>query len=199
MPEVTLTRFVDFVSKAGTPKMTVVKDWKYRDDYSPATDYYKRIRDAIVEMHKRGRSTASLVSFAESLDDPKKRDSYIEIAKGYRRWVGKKTVTWFAPPSGLWSHAGLDVAVNPEIGLVINGTPHLLKLYFKADGLTKNRIDLVTHLMSVALADKCPDGCVMCVVDARSAKCIQPTVPIAGLDVLIKGEAAYWMTVWPSV
>jgi hypothetical protein len=91
------------------------------------------------------------------------------------------------------------VSVNPEMGLEVNGTPHLIKLYFKAEQLTKNRIDLITHMMQVTVGARCPAGCVMGVLDTRNDKLIAPTVPIAGLDIQLKGEAAYWMTIWPSV
>lgn len=56
MIEITLTDFVDFVSKAGTPKLTVVKKVKkhHIDGYDPQTDFYRAIRKGIVDMHKKG-------------------------------------------------------------------------------------------------------------------------------------------------
>ena len=49
MPQISLTDFVDIVSTSGTPKATKVKQVKYRPAYNPAIDFYKRIRDDIVE------------------------------------------------------------------------------------------------------------------------------------------------------
>lgn len=37
MKNVSLTYFVDFVLKAGTPKLTVVQGFKQRGEYDPAT------------------------------------------------------------------------------------------------------------------------------------------------------------------
>jgi hypothetical protein len=199
MAEVSMTCFVDFVSKAGTPKFTVVKEWKNKDDYHPATDFYKAVRDGIVEMHKKGKLASHLTGLLSGLKDQKKITAYPPVVQGYKKWMGKKSLTWFTPPVDTWSHAGLDVKVNPEVGLEVNGVPHLLKLYFKAEPLTKNRIDLITHMMSATVGSKCPAGCVMGVFDIRNAKVITPTVPIPTLNIQLKGEAAYWMTIWPSV
>jgi hypothetical protein len=91
------------------------------------------------------------------------------------------------------------VSVNPELGLRINGTPHLVKLYFKADKLAKNRADIITHLMGKTLSGKAPAGCVMGVLDVRNARLLTSTVPIPGLDAQLDAEAAYWNTLWPRV
>lgn len=192
---VTLTTFVDFVSKAGTPKATVVRTWKHRKKYHPATDYYKSLRDAIIEFHSLGTQIGNLAAGAAK----HKVENYKAVAAGHKKWVGKKNLTWFDPPTGIWSSSGLDVSVNPELGLMIKGVPHLIKLYFKADKLAKNRIDLITHMMSVTLAQQCPDHCVMGVLDLRNAKLITPTVAISHIDAMLQAEAAYWSALWPAV
>ena len=186
---VSLTVFVDFVSKSGTPKATVVRQWKNKDDYSIATDYYKRIRDAIIEFHRTGTQISNLAAGAAT----HKRANYHAVAKGHKKWVGKKNLVWLEPPSGVWVQDDLEVSVNPELGLEVEGVPHLIKLYFKA------RVDLVTHLMSVTLGKRAPSGCVMGVLDLRNAKLITPTVPISGLTAQLQAEAAYWNTLWPHM
>jgi len=62
VPTISLTSFVDFVSKAGTPKLTVVKNAKQQlaEGYDPATDFYKAIRDGIIGMHKSGQPKTAL-------------------------------------------------------------------------------------------------------------------------------------------
>ena len=192
---VSLTVFVDFVSKSGTPKATVVRQWKNKDDYSVATDYYKRIRDAIIELHRTGTQISNLAAGAAK----HKQVNYHAVAKGHKKWVGKKNLVWFEPPSRVWVQDDLEVSVNPELGLEVEGVPHLIKLYFKADKLAKNRVDLITHLMSVTLGKRMPSGCVMGVLDLRNAKLITPTVPISGLTAQLQAEAAYWNTLWPHM
>ena len=91
--------------------------------------------------------------------------------------------------------------MNPELGLEIDGTPHLIKLYFKSDKLAKNRIDIITHLMSVVLSDQCPspEETTMSVLDVRRAKLFSPTVPIQALDAILNAELAYVAHLWRAI
>ena len=52
MERVSLTYFIDFVMKAGTPKLTAVRDFKERDKYEPFADFYKSAREALILAHK---------------------------------------------------------------------------------------------------------------------------------------------------
>ena len=45
MPEISLTDFVDFVIKAGSPKLTKVRELVNRGGYSPAFDFWKTLRE----------------------------------------------------------------------------------------------------------------------------------------------------------
>jgi hypothetical protein len=45
--------------------------------------------------------------------------------------------------------------VNPELGLKIEGVPHVIKLYLKDDPpLVKNRVQLILHVLEKALSKK---------------------------------------------
>ena len=54
MPEISLTSFVDFVLAGGTTRLRRVREIKrqIKEGYSPATDFYKGIREGIVELHR---------------------------------------------------------------------------------------------------------------------------------------------------
>lgn len=200
MPKISLTSFVDFVSKAGTPKLTVVKNVKQQDavDYVPATDFYKVIREEIIVMHKNGRPKADLDALLTSLPDKKKQTAYPPIVTGYKKFLGNKSVAWFDPPHSLWSHAGLDVRVNPELGLVINETRHVIKLYFKAEELAKLRTDISTQLMELVLKNaKKPAQ--FALLDVRRSKLFSSNGVDPGLTALLKGEAASFAQVYASV
>ena len=66
MIDTTLTEFVDFVSKAGTPKLTVVRKVKQRhaEGYDPQTDFYKIIREGIVLMHRLNKPKLLWTAFS---------------------------------------------------------------------------------------------------------------------------------------
>ncbi|WP_035237451.1 hypothetical protein [Desulfobacter vibrioformis] len=199
MPQLSLTDFVDVISASGTPKATKVKQIKNRPAYSPATDFYKRLRENIVEIHRENLNKDILDSTLSGLTDKKKETAYPAIISGYKKWWGKKQMSWFEPPNDLFSSHGVDISVNPELGLEINGTPHLIKLYFKSDPLTKNRIDIITHLMAAVLGNACPPSTEMSVLDIRRSKLISPTVEISLIDGIIDAELAYISALWSSI
>ena len=201
MPHLSLTDFVDIISASGTPKATKVKQIKFRPAYNPAADFYKRIREGIIEIHKNGYNKSHIGSTLTGLTDKKKETAYPEIVSGYKKWWGNKQIIWFEPPNDLFSSHGVDVSVNPELGLEINGASHLVKLYFKGEPLAKNRIDIITHLMAAVLTNSCPSpsSTVMSVLDVRRSKLISPTVPIPAIGGILEAELAYISALWPSL
>jgi hypothetical protein len=192
MPKIdklSLTTFLDFATKAGTPKMTVVKNFKGRDKYDPATDFYKAIREAIIDMHENGRDKKSLDGLAAGLKDPKKLTAYPELIKGHKKFLGKKTLPWFKPPTGTWTSGDLEVSVNPELGLEIYGAQHVVKLYFKEPKLTKNRVEIISQLMYETMNHP-STARTFSVLDVRNARLHSPGVPSMATSVLLHAEAS---------
>jgi hypothetical protein len=114
--KLTLTTFVDFVSKSGPPKITVVRHFKRGSAYHPAFDFYKGARDAIVGFHRHARPKKALAAMVTELKDPKKAGAYAAIARGHRKFVGRRKMRWFDPPVGTWNGGGIAVHVNPSWG-----------------------------------------------------------------------------------
>jgi hypothetical protein len=54
MPRITLTDFIEVVTKTAGPKATKVSQLKNRQAYDPATDFYKAFREGLIALHKRG-------------------------------------------------------------------------------------------------------------------------------------------------
>lgn len=194
-----LTDLVDVVSKAGTPKATKVADIKHRAEYTPATDFYKPLRDGVIEIHRQGKTRKALDSLLGSLSDKKKLANYPEAIDGYSKWWGKKSLAWFEPPRTVYGHAGIEVSVNPELGLVVDGKRHIVKLYLKNDPLTKLRTDLITVLMEVALRPKCKDDDVLCLLDMRKSKMFSASASLKATQAVVNAELAYVAALWPNV
>jgi hypothetical protein len=189
MDKVSLTYFVDFVMKSGTPKLSIVRDFKDRDKYEPFMDFYKNAREAMVEAHKDAAPKKALDRFLASVKDEKKRKVYPGIIKGHKKFLGRKTVTWFQPPTAVCKIGSLDVGVNPELGLIIDDVPHVIKLYFKEGRLVANRVSSIVHLMTVALAQSAP-GTVFGLLDVRHSKLHVLRNANPSLHALLEGEAA---------
>lgn len=199
MIKVSLTYFVDFVLKSGTPKVTVVRKFKDAGDYDPSADFYKKIREAIVALHEDGGSSKDLDKVLSGLTDEKKRAAYPALIAGHKKFIGKKTPAWFAPSTAAWSAGGLNVTVNPELGLEIEGTRMVLKMYFKEEALQKKRAEIIAHMMKLSLASKTLAGTSFGILDVRRGKVISPPTPIKGHDALLAGEAASFATICANI
>lgn len=197
MDKVSLTTFVDFVTRAGTPKLTVVRHFKDRDDYDPATDFYKAVREGIVTMHERGNDKSSLDRVLAGLTDGKKKAAYPSIVSGYKKFLGRRAVTWFPPPAAAWGQAGVEVNVNPELGLDIDRTRYVIKLYFKDIKIPANRVSMLNELMRDAFSPTSSASTAKySVLDVRNAKLYTGAGANPGLLALLKGEAASFRAIY---
>jgi len=199
MRRITLTDLVDIISKSGTHKAKKVKSILERDDYHPAFDFYKKVRDSIVAYHKGSITKKDFIKVPTHLADLKKEVAYENIVKQYISFLGRKEIEWFVPPTFLYEKDKIAISINPELGLIINGKKHLIKLHFKSEALVKHKIDVITHLMEISLKSKVPAKTIMSVLDIQNRKLISPTVPIDGMTAMVDAELAYIMTIMESL
>ena len=204
---VTMTTFVDFVAaRSGTPKLTAVKQAKaqYQAQYDPATDFYKPLRECIVDAAQRNLSgTESLNKIHSVLVNlnTRKLDSYQECGEGYKRWRGRKNIIWdnnFRSEGSEWTQDRLTIRINPELGLLINGKRHIVKLYFKSTELSQFRLETTYYLLK-QYHHKMHDELNVGVLDLRRGQLRGPNREIAGIEYLLAGEAAAFQTMWDLV
>jgi hypothetical protein len=197
MAKISLTDFLDIVSKSGTPKTTKVAQVKNRASYNPATDFYKKVRDRLIEVHQEYKDP-SYLSDTSYITDPKKVHHFEEIISGYLKWWGKKNIKWFSPPSNSFCYNTIEVGVKPEMGLVCNNQKYVIKLHLKTEEITKTRADIVLHLMETSLRKHCKDE-IMAVLDVRSSKLITATAPTKNIGATVIAELAYIDALWAIV
>jgi hypothetical protein len=151
--QVGLMDFADFACKRGSKKNAQMKVIKERmgTEYELFRDFYKRLREGIVEFHKVNKPLTALDAIPRLVSDPKKRVAFAPVILDYRSFLNGKTTKWFDPPKGPWSHQNLTVRVNPELGLTFDGKDHVIKLYFKKPVLPIPQMLMTCHLMAEAL------------------------------------------------
>jgi hypothetical protein len=196
MPQISLTDFVDISTKSGRPKATKVRQVKERPEYEPAFDFYKPLRDHLVETHRSGGSKADVSNVLAELTDPKKVRNYPDLVKGYKKWWGNKSIAWFNPPRSVYSSSGIEIIVNPELGLVVGGSRQVAKLYFKDDALTAYKTELIIDLMEQSLRPQVGAQDSFAVLDVRKAKIFAngPHAPAA--ISIVNAELAYIAALW---
>ena len=149
MERVSLTYFVDFVLKVGTPKLSGVKEFK-EHRYDHLTDFYKPLREAIVDMHEKGKPDRALDDLLGTLTDERKRRIFPGLVEEYRKFL-RPGMSWFTPPHTTLPVGDLEININPELGFEIDGTPYLIKTYFRGEPLAQKRVTTVLGLITVAL------------------------------------------------
>jgi hypothetical protein len=158
MDRISLTYFVDFILASGTPKLRGVRDYKERKD-DLCSDFYRPLREAIVNMHRQSSSLSTLDNVCRNETGETRKKHYPSVVAGYRAFLAQGVKNFFEPPRAGLALGPLEVDVNPELGLVIDGKPHLVKLYFRNDPLAPRRTALVLALLSRGLVNHTQNSC----------------------------------------
>jgi len=193
---ISLTDFVDFVVASGSPKLTVVRRVKRRGEYAPAADFWKKLREAIQQMHAEGLDRSHLDGILTELTHQSKVKRYPPAVRAYKKFLGRKDIEWFQPPHCIWASSGLEVRVNPELGLIVNGENLAIKLYFKRAELTRRRVETALELMHTALPPASSEASNVAVLDVPKAKLFRHTSGKSDLGALLAGEAVAFATIW---
>lgn len=199
MISISLTDFIDYVSKIGASKYTLVSKINSRDEYQPAFDFWKSLREGIINLHKNNEEKEKLDLIILDLTDKKKLNRYPELITKYKSFLGRKTIEWFDPPYREWEKDDLRVRLNPELGLDINGKYYAIKLYFKAEKLSQIKADLILLLMNNELKKKDFKNVNFAILDIGSKKLFEKTKLNKSHIPLLEGEALSFINIWKSL
>ena len=162
---ISLTDFVDFVGRPSmTGKLAKVRDIKHRGPYTATGDLYRPVREAIIRTHAASTTKWEL---RDHLTRANAGGRFDNIAEAYLGWWGQRRIEWFEPGWQIGSLQGLPISVNPELGLEIEGRPHVIKLYFKEDPLPHTLSDIAARLMARVLSEQTPRDAAIAVLDVR--------------------------------
>jgi hypothetical protein len=192
--DISLTDFVDFTIKNGPAQFTKVKEVFARGDYNPRTDFWKPLRDCIQEFHKGKRTLESVVT---GLSDSKKITRYPQAVNGYSRFLKKNDPKILKVPSWKWVYEGLSVKVNPEVGFELAGKRYAVKLYFKDEKLTNQRLRIVFALMKEVIPTDL--GLIPAVLDVSSATLRIPRASTDELRPVLEAQANSFVHMWRSL
>lgn len=197
--KISMTTFVDFVIARGNTRITRIREAKdlYGEEYSPARDYYRRLREAIIAVHYEGKDLATLDAVIKQAN-LRKRELYGRCVSGYKRWRGHKNLSSYDVHSAPWQDGQLEVRINPELGLTVDGDNYVIKLYFKGEQPTKRQLDVILHLLNNHPVTR-EKGAAPAVLDMQRGKLFIPTRQIDGIDALLTGEAAAFVAMWNHI
>lgn len=181
---VNLSLFVEFTVAQGTARVACVADSK--NEYDPRIDFYKGFRERAIKQLVKGWSAQEFRQLVKEVKAPGKQASYESCRSGLTQWARGKEITATRAPNQIWSAAGLEVSVNPELRLVIDGDRYVVKLYFKGPELTTAREE---HLLFL-LNETAPKGFEAAVLDVRRSQLLTAQGQDPDLEALIISDAA---------
>jgi hypothetical protein len=198
--EITLTDFVDFTLLTGSSRVVKVKEIKSRGKYDPAGDFWKGFRGGVVDLHRTGKITPkALDEIVAAQTNASRAKRYAEAAAGYKKFLGKKAYPWFPAPTNRWVEGDLEVRVNPELGLDVDGKKTITKMYFKSESPTRSRVQAVLAVMEVAL----PSGPAssFAVLDVANGRLMRPDGRWnkSDMQTLLVAEAGAFVDIWNRV
>lgn len=200
---ITLTEFVNFVSKSGSAKISVVKAAKKRremEDNPYCTDYWYMLRNRIVEFHKKDKTIDFLDELLRLIPDNKK-ENYDALINGYKKFLGKKKVKYITPIRKTWVIGDISIALNPELVLEMNKKIYVIKLYMSVqESMNQKLTDLITSLLEHEMRAKVGgDEPIFTVLDVRNGRLYKQKKRDSSLYALLKGEARSFETQWKEL
>ncbi|MFS7427048.1 hypothetical protein CKN96_05910 [Carnobacterium maltaromaticum] len=198
-----LSQFMNFsTKKSPSARLKAVKDAKYGDDYHPGRDYWKKLRDEIKRIHEKDLPIEDLKNIL--FDVPKDREAnYRKNINSYISFVKKNNVTYFPVGKAIWTFdETISVNANPELGLIINGVPHLVKNHYKkSDGsVSKQTIKTTLTAMQIATSEfVVPENAVYSVLNLQNKQLYSSQGIIDDDLMLLQSEAIQLSYMWNNV
>lgn len=185
---ISMSLFAEYLIKSGQPRLTAAKRIikREREGYEFAADYYGPLRSGIKKFHNTvGAHKNELNGIIDQVDE-KKSENYEACITGYKNFLGRKKVRWFTPKRRVIEIEGLELSINPEIGLEWDGQKRAIKIAFNKDVRFNKRLaQLVLALMQEYL----PKTVVPCILDIRSGNLIEADKDLSSLAPLLHSEA----------
>lgn len=197
---ISMTQFYPFVLADPVSKRTQLRTIKMSlGTYTPAVDYWRLLR-LQVQAHHRFNPGPGLdaLDTAVELAHPSRKHNYQLAVGNYRRFVGRKKIEWLGHPKRkLWDAGDLQVRVNPELWVSINGEPHVIKLFLRTEpkwALDQRLANPLVHLLGQCHGDL---GTPL-VIDLMRGRAFGLTGSGVDYDGLLRAQAAAFVSLWRS-
>lgn len=205
MIRISLTRFLDYTSKVSpSAKINTVRSIKKSPGYSPATDYWKPLRDAIKNIHEKDLPIETLKELLTTVDE-KKIPNYSRNITKYISFIKKHNVEYFPVGKAHWSMSDeIFIGSNPEIGLIIDGKKYYIKNYYKKPNkdtkVAKRNIKSMLTLMQISEKDFQVKGDEkFAVLNLQNGQLIEAEPPTPEDVLELKLEADHFVNTWNNI
>lgn len=155
-PHPNLASFLTFANASVRGRGSIVTRLREQrpGDYSPATDFWRQMRDAVKKDRRTSRDGAAVHAAAINASD-RKRQSYARVAEKWDsyipRWEGAE---FEAPLSGVANVAGLQISVAPRFVEAWATHREKVFVYFNAATLSAESTDAALRVIQLAFPNR---------------------------------------------
>lgn len=169
---------------------------RYEAPYTPSSDFWSRWREGIEGIHRRDGVRDDLQAIGDQAKD-NRQEQYTSAASGYRKFWGRKSIEIVgAVKPAIWQHGRLQVKVNPEWVMRINGELTVVKLHL-TDRLTLNQ-RLSNPLLHLLEAHHGSTEREVALLDVHRGKLWRPTASSRQLQDALRMQAAAFVVGWDA-
>lgn len=152
MAELGVAEFSMIAVTTGNPKKTKIRKVVNREPYAFYKDYYLNLRTAIKSLFTQKRHISYLYDVSRKQSNPTKKAKFERISSVFKDWQSGKNITAYTPIKASYSYSNTEITCNPELNVVLNGQPRLVKLHFnEAEKMTRERANIICVLMQEAI------------------------------------------------
>ena len=199
--EIGFTQFIDFSLKNSISRVGFIRTLKNQPPYNPAIDFWRKLRNKIKEIHEQGLEVSELDELLNEISSSK-QNQYSQAINQYKKFCRNKQIQYFEVARSIWTLDRLTVRSTPEMGLIINGKPYLIKMYFKEhkERLDKRRVDALLALMQTSLSETPYPRAKNAVLNVKKGTMYTLDKQVTdSMKLALENDAFSFMRLWDSV
>jgi hypothetical protein len=195
---ISMTSFADFVvcdSLGQFAKVRAIQK-QYEREYFPGADFWSRFQQGVETILSNGGRPADLDGIYQSARH-NRGSQYDSGCKGFRKFWGKQKIELAGTPQvATWDHGRLQVRVNPEWILRINGELVVVKMHLKKNLLLNQRlVNPMLYLLNQKYGSAV-EGPRVAILEVHQGKLWKPGKSQRDLDPVLHMEAAAFVAGW---
>lgn len=144
--------FANFVTEKPNKRKKYVNKIINKEPYAFEKDYYSVLRIKLISTIKKNKSLIELNQMLKKIN-PKKHNHYEVLIDQIQNFMQGVKYIWVEPPKNIIEYSGLQLKVNPEIGININGETLFIKMYFKQDQIENEKVNIMLKIMQDSIKE----------------------------------------------
>ena len=144
--------FANFVTEKPNKRKKYVNKIINKEPYAFEKDYYSVLRIKLISTIKKNKSLIELNQMLKKIN-PKKHNHYEVLIDQIQNFMQGVKYIWVEPPKNIIEYSGLQLKVNPEIGININGETLFIKMYFKQNQIENEKVNVMLKIMQDSIKE----------------------------------------------